>query len=182
MSVGQLQGSGSALFARFEFVGSGVLRVLRRIVLGTPSPASRDSLLLDAAVEIRSGAPDEALKRLRPYLNVLTRDSAFLNLMGAAHEARGKSGYAHELYRVALIADPHYAPARRNLHRLREWDGDISTRRPALLGDVELRKHRAVNARQDVSIEATSTPARPPAPPRAAAPAPTRFIIITRCT
>lgn len=181
MSVGQLQGSGSTRSVRIEVLGSALCQSLRRIVLGAPSRVKRDSLLLDAAVEIRCGSPKEALKRLRPYLNVLTRDPAFLNMMGAAHEAAGKSDYAHELYRLALISNPHYGPARRNLGRLKNWDGDKSTRQPAALGDVELRTHRAVKTVRDVLPEATPQPISVPAP-RAPAPAPTRFIIITRHT
>jgi len=88
--------------------------------------------------------------------------------MGAAHEAAGRSDYAHELYRVALISNPHYGPARRNLDRLEDWDGDRSTRQPAALGDVELRTHRAVKTVPNVPLEATSEPISAPlrAPPR----------------
>ncbi len=199
MSLGQLQGSGFTHSGRINGLGCALCQGLRRVVLGAPSRVKRDSLLLDAAVAIRCRSPEEALRRLRPYLNVLTRDPAFLNMMGAAHEAAGRFDYAHELYRLALISNAHYDPARRNLDRLGAWDGDPATRRPASLGDLELRSHRAVKTVRDISRDTTpkksseihshagscgprSGSTGPGVAARARAPAPTRFIIITRHT
>jgi len=119
-----------------------------RMLVGPPSDERRDSLLLDAAVLVRLGQPDKALSLLRPWLRVLTRDPAYLNLLGVIHECRGRPGVAIELYRVA--ADPDYGPARVNLYRLESAASATgSARLNMTLGDVELRASRAVESTRE---------------------------------
>ena len=82
---------------------------------------------------------------MRPYLRSLTGDPAYLNLLGVIHEVRGKRHVAMELYRVALITDPDFGPARLNLHRLESGDLLAGTARlSATLGDVQLRIGRTI--------------------------------------
>ena len=121
---------------------------LRRLVHGPlalppPNPA-RDSLLLDACVALRAGRADAAAALLSPHGGTLGADAAYLNLLGVACEVRQKWKLARRCYGVAMSVDPRYEPAQRNMRRMYELYTFGSSREPLALGDLELRRSRAL--------------------------------------
>jgi hypothetical protein len=124
-----------------------VNRVLRPGAFLRPPNHRRDTLILDAAVLIRSGQLQGAYDLLSLYDRVFTCDPAYLNLLGVINEARGAISIARRFYGVAICSDPSYQPAQMNMRRLYELDTFGHTNLCACLGDVELRTHRAVRSR-----------------------------------
>ena len=104
----------------------------------------RDTLLLDAAVAIRSGRYEDAEKLLEPFAKVLEGDAAYLNLCGVICEARKGLQAAARFYGVAMSVDAKFEPARKNMVRMYEMKTFGCARDEVSLGDVELRAKRQV--------------------------------------
>ena len=136
-----------------EFRAPGVaevaLNTLRRLLFGPAArparDAARDSLVLDAAVSIRAGRPDDASALLAPHGATLAQDPAYLNLLGVVCELRRQWKPARQFYGIAMSLDASYAPAQQNLRRLYELYTFGRTELPLALGDAELRRARNLN-------------------------------------
>jgi len=125
-----------------------ILRTTLRRLIGhsyhTPRNPRRDTLLLDAAVAIRSGRYDQAEELLEPFNNVLDRDATFLNICGVICEGRKDLQGASRFYGLAMSVDSNFEPARKNMVRMYELNNFGCARDEVSLGDVELRAKRQV--------------------------------------
>ena len=123
--------------------------VVRRLVngpLASPPPnAKRDTLVLDAAVALRGGRVEDASNLLSPHSGVLTRDAAYLNLLGVVCEARRQWTLARRFYGFAISVNSKYAPAQQNMRRLYELYTFGRSRVSVALGDGDLRFNRALD-------------------------------------
>jgi hypothetical protein len=118
--------------------------------MASPPPnAMRDSLILDAAVAIRAGRADDASALLGPHSAALSRDAAYLNLLGVVCEARTQWKLARRFYGVAMSVNSSYGPAEQNMRRLYELYTFGRSREPVALGDVELRLKRILTQTHD---------------------------------
>ncbi len=115
----------------------------RHLILFRPSMQRRDEVLLDAAVALRAGAPEAALKILNPYYRALLGDPAYLNMLAVATELEGDVNTAMKLYIVCKQLDEGYAPATANLERCIAGDARTQVTPAVKLGDVAIRTHRA---------------------------------------
>lgn len=93
------------------------------------------SLLSNAASAIRLGCLDHAMALLEPFQVAPVHDAAYLNLVGAVHEARREWKLARRFYCKAKRADRHYTPAEQNLRRMYELHNWGKCREPMALGD-----------------------------------------------
>src|SRR5262245_3726115 len=83
------------------------------------APAARaqttGSIYEQAAAHIQRGQPSSAITLLEPRLQEAPRDLKALTLLGMAHAAENRREQANRYYRLALDADPKFAPALKNL-------------------------------------------------------------------
>jgi lipoprotein NlpI len=70
-----------------------------------------------AREEILSRAFDQARTHLDQALSEASRRAEAFNLLGVIDEVRGNASAARTSWRIALLLDPAYAPARENLDR-----------------------------------------------------------------
>ena len=120
---------------------------LRRVITrrcDTPTDPRRDTLLLDAAVAIRSGRCGDAERLLEPFANVLDGDAMYLNLCGVICESRKDLQGASRFYGLAMSVDSKFEPAQQNMVRIYEMNTFGCARNELSLGDVELRAKRQV--------------------------------------
>jgi len=82
-----------------------------------PDPVDR------ARTEILSRAFEKARTHLEEALSEASRRAEAFNLLGVIDEVRGNASSAHTNWRIALLLDPAYAPARENLDRSMLGDG-----------------------------------------------------------
>lgn len=82
-----------------------------------PDPVGR------AREEILSRAFEKARAHLDEALSEASRRVEAFNLLGVIDEVRGDASAARTNWRIALLLDPAYAPARENLDRSMLGDG-----------------------------------------------------------
>jgi Flp pilus assembly protein TadD len=85
-----------------------------------------DATLYDRLVEvarrsIRNRDFDAAVPCIEEAIDVDDRRPEAFNLRGVVEQIRGERAEACVHWRVALVLDPRYDPARENLHRATRW-------------------------------------------------------------
>ena len=94
-----------------------------------------DDVLRDVRDSLRAGKLDLAEALLMRAGTITDMDPGFLNLAGVIHEAHGRRVSAKRFFQKALIADPAYEPAQRNLRRHGELEKTGFSSLPVALGD-----------------------------------------------
>src|SRR5689334_14364908 len=122
---------------RFDILRMTVRRLISHPHDARPDPR-RDTLLLDAAVAIRSGRHEAAEKLLEPFAQTLESDATYLNLCGVICEAQKNLQSASRFYGLAMSIDSKFEPARKNMVRMYELNTFGCARDEVSLGDVEL--------------------------------------------
>ena len=137
----------------------------RQIPPRSPDRASLDATLRQAIADLESGAPEQAVERLRAILARAPRSAAGWNLLGVAQRRLGRAREATNLLRKAIALQPDFAEAHNNLGAAL---GDLGERDAAIAS-----YQRALALRPDYT-EARGNLARLARAPTSAAPQPAR--------